>query len=213
MSRNLYEILALGGRYFFAGLMVLIVLRAWRITIVDSRRAGSLRRMSPETGISGELVVVAGDEKARRGMKYPVIREGMIGSSRRADIRIRHSSVRRRHAYFQLTRDGLQLRTHAGAPLRDGRGRPVREITLPDGAEFSVGRVRLLLVLTEAPEPAQRQTRRRPERRGPRRGGAEDDLFGEDAFPEDPARREPEKRLGRPIDVDEYFETDDGEQW
>ena len=116
MSRNLYEILALGGRYFFAGLMVLIVLRAWRITIVDSRRAALLRRMNPETGISGELVVTRGGEKARQGMRYPVIREGMIGSSRRADIRIRHSSVRRRHAYFQLTRDGLQLRTHAGAP-------------------------------------------------------------------------------------------------
>ena len=213
LGRNLYEIAALAGRYVFAGLMLLIVLRAWRITIVDSRRAGTLRRMSPETGISGELVVVSGDEKARRGMKYPVIREGMIGSSRRADIRIRHSSVRRRHAYFQLTEDGLKLRTHAGAPLRDDRGHPVRQITLPDGAEFSVGKVRLLLVLSEAPEPAQRQARRRPDRRGSQRGEA-DDLFDTGRTPrEGPARRKPERRLGRPIDVDEYFDTDDGEQW
>ena len=136
MGRSLYEILALAGRYAFAGLMLLIVLRAWRITIVDSRRAGRLRRMSPETGISGELVVVSGDEKARRGMKYPVIREGMIGSSRRADIRIRHSSVRRRHAYFQLTEEGLRIRTHAGAPMADAAGRPAHSLVLADGDEL-----------------------------------------------------------------------------
>lgn len=210
MGRSLYEILALAGRYAFAGLMLLIVLRAWRITIVDSRRAGRLRRMSPETGISGELVVVSGDEKARRGMKYPVIREGMIGTSRRADIRIRHSSVRSRHAYFQLTEDGLMLRSHAGAPLRDDRGRPVRQITLSDGAEFCVGKVRLLLVLSEAPEPARRRADRRSQPRGPRRDEPEADFFDTGRTSR---RRDPERRLGRPIDVDEYFDTDDGENW
>ena len=66
---------------------------------------------------------------------------------------MRHSSVRRRHAYFQLTEEGLFIRTHAGAPMRDGNGRPVRAVVLPDGGEFILGRVRLLLVLTEAPEP------------------------------------------------------------
>ncbi len=211
MSQNLYEIVALAARYAFAGLMVLIVLRAWRITLVDSRRAATLRHLSPSTGISGELVVLEGDEKARRGMKYPVIKEGMIGTSRRADIRVRHSSVRRRHAYFQLTEDGLFVRTHAGAPMRDGDGRPVRALTLSDGGEFSLGRVRLLLVLTEAPEPAA------PHRHGHR--GEHDD--GEDYADELPAsddpfdaqpvlRRTSEKRLGRPIDVDEYFDVDDG---
>lgn len=161
MNQNLYEIVALALRYVFAGLMLLIVLRAWRITLIDSQRAGRLRRISPQTGLSGELMVLEGDEKARRGMKYPVIREGMLGSSRRADIRIRHSSVRRRHAYFQLTEDGLYVRTHAGAPMRDGDGQPARALTLSDGSAFSVGRVLLLLVLTEAPEPASPHHRER----------------------------------------------------
>ena len=53
MSEGLYELIALAARYVFAALMVLIVLRAWRITIIDSRRAGMLRRMSPQTGLSG----------------------------------------------------------------------------------------------------------------------------------------------------------------
>ena len=150
MTQGIYEIIALGARYAFAALMVLIVARAWRITVIDSRRAETLRRVSPETGISGELVVMEGSEQARRGMKYPVIREGLIGSSRRADIRIRHSSVRRRHAYFQLTPEGLMVRGHAGAPLYDRRGKAVKSLVLKDGGVLSVGEVRLMLVLTES---------------------------------------------------------------
>ena len=153
MSQSLYELVALGARYVFAGLMLLIVLRAWRITLIDSRRAGRLRRISPQTGLSGELMVLEGDEKARRGMRYPVIREGMIGSSRRSDIRIRHSSIRRKHAYFQLTEQGLTIQARPGAVMRDETGRPAGTLTLPDGGEFSLGRVRLLLVLTDGTAP------------------------------------------------------------
>ena len=157
MSQNLYELIALGARYVFAALMVLIVLRAWRITIVDSRRAATLRRVSPQTGISGELIVLDGEGKARRGMKYPVIREGMIGSSRRADIRIRHPSIRGRHAWFQLTEDGLSVHARTGAPMQDGDGMPARSLVLPDGGLFALGDIDLLLVLTAAPEPAARR--------------------------------------------------------
>ena len=150
MSEGLYELVALGARYVFAALMVLIVLRAWRITIIDSRRAGLLRRMSPQTGLSGELLVLDGEGSARRGMRYPVIREGMIGSSRRSDIRIRHGSIRRKHAYFQLTAEGLLIQARPDAAMRDAAGRPAGTLMLTDGAEFSLGRVRLLLVLTDA---------------------------------------------------------------
>ena len=143
MTQSVYELIALGARYAFAALMVLIVARAWRITLVDSHRAQTLRRLSPETGLSGELVVTEGDGQVRRGMKYPVIREGLLGSARRADIRIRHGSIRRRHAYFQLTPEGLSLRSHGGAPMRDPRGRPAREMVLRDGDRFAVGRVRI----------------------------------------------------------------------
>ena len=154
MDQGIYEIVALGARYLFTALMALIVARAWRNTIIDSRRAQTLRRLSPETGISGELLVMDGDEQARRGMKYPLIREGLMGSARRADVRIRHSSVRRRHAWFQLTPEGLGVRAHAGAPLRDRHGRPARSLLLRDGDLFTVGRVRLMLVLSDSAHAA-----------------------------------------------------------
>lgn len=167
MSASAYELLSLAMRYVFAGLMLLIVLRAWRLTAIDSARAKKLRRLSPETGIIGEMLVIDGGEKARPGMKYPVTLEGVIGSGKRADIRIRHGSVRRRHGYFTMTDDGLFIRGHAGARIGAG-GKWVREATLKDGEEFRVGRVVLMLVLTgadEAPEEISRRVlRRRPQR-------------------------------------------------
>ena len=148
MSVDAFELLALTMRYIFAGLMVLIVLRAARGALVDSRRAARLRRLSPMTGISGELVVLDPLPKLPRGRRFPVIREGMIGSSRRADVRIREKSVRRRHLLFQLTEAGLHIRTHAGTRLRDALGEPARELMLLDGDSFYVGGVHLMLVLS-----------------------------------------------------------------
>lgn len=162
MSADAYELLALTMRYVFAALMLLIVLRAARGAIADSRRAAKLRRLSPMTGICGELVVLDPLPKLPRGMRYPVIREGMIGTSRRADVRIRNNTVRRRHLLFQLTESGLHLRTHAGARMRDAQGEPVRELMLLDGDSFYIGNVHLLLVLSvpelaRQPHPAPSQ--------------------------------------------------------
>lgn len=183
MSHEAYELIAQTARYIFAALMLLIVIRAGRNTLIDSRRAAKLRRLSPMTGLIGEMVVLEGDERARKGMRYPVIREGAIGSSRSADIRIRHSSIRRRHAIFQMTEDGLHIRGHAGTRIRNARGELVREITLADGANFGIGRVHLLLVLSEA--TATEEIRLVPKR--PRI--SDEDLFdvdeADETFPDD----------------------------
>ena len=164
VSVNAYELLSLAMRYVFAGLMVLIVIRAWRITFIDNRRANKLRRLSPDTGIIGEMMVVNGSEKARPGMHYPVTLEGSIGSARRSDIRIRHSSVKGRHAIYQMTDEGLFVRGHAHARIRDGHGRLARQLVLHDGEILRVGEVALMLVLSEAdqaPEEIHRSIRRR----------------------------------------------------
>jgi len=183
MSANAYEILALGMRYVFAGLMVLIVLRAWRISLVDSRRATKLRRLSPDTGIIGEMLVVNGSERARPGMRYPVTLEGTIGSARRTDIRVRHSTVRARHAFYQMTEEGLFVRGHAHARIRDKFGRSARELMLQDGDILRVGDVALMLVLTDGgnePEEMNRRIRRRMrmQREMPdSEGGFDDSIF------------------------------------
>jgi len=215
MSANAYELLSLAMRYVFAGLMVLIVLRAWRISIVDSRRATKLRRLSPNTGIIGEMLVVDGSERSRPGMHYPVTLEGTIGSSRRADIRLRHSSVRSRHAIYQMTEEGLFVRSHASARIRDGFGRSVRELILEDGQILRVGQVSLMLVLTDAggePEEMNRRVLRR--RRHEVRSMHEDGDFDDGIF--EPRMPEPEADdlfMSNPASTfssaDEYDEFDD----
>ena len=175
MSANAYELLALAMRYVFAGLMLLIVVRAWRISVVDSRRAARLRMLSPETGIIGELLGVNGGARAKPGMRYSVTLEGSIGSGRRADIRVRHSTVRSRHAIYQMTDEGLFVRGHASARIRDGHGRVVRELVLRDGEILRVGDVALMLVLTEADSAPEEINRRVLRRRGEHRRAGEDD--------------------------------------
>ena len=187
MSQEAYELAALTMRYAFTALMLLIVWRACRGALIDSRRAAKLRQLSPMTGVCGELVALEADERLRRGMRFPVIREGAIGSARRSDVRIRHSSVRRRHAFFQLADDGLHVRSHAGARLRDGDGRLVRELVLTDGGELTVGRVRLLLVLSVPDAPRRAYTHHEDERK-PARRSDDDFVFPDDAeydFPDD----------------------------
>ena len=187
MSTNAYELLALAMRYAFAGLIVLIVARAWYGASVDSQRATKLRRLSPDTGIIGELLVTDGGERAKPGMRYPVTLEGTIGASRRADIRIRHSSVRRRHAIYQRTEEGLFVRGHASIRVGDGAGRFARELLLQDGDHLQVGKVTLMLVLFNGGSPDADRLRRKV-RRLPSRGNhpaafpdarksAVDDLF------------------------------------
>lgn len=192
MSANAYEILALAMRYVFAGLMVLIVLRAWRISMVDSRRAAKLRRLSPDTGIIGEMLVVNGSERARPGMHYPVTLEGTIGSNRRADIRVRHSTVRGRHAIYQMTDEGLFVRGHANARIRDKFGRGARELMLQDGDILRVGDVALMLVLTDGGSEPEEMNRRVLRRRMRSRNEMPDDEGFDDGIFETFEHFEPE---------------------
>ena len=150
MSGSLYELCAIAARYLFAALMVLIVARAWKITLVDARRAATLRRMSPETGICGEFLILTGSGKVREGMRFPVIREGMIGSSAKSDVRLRANGVHCTHSYFQLTPEGLHIRDHASARIFNARGETKREMYLGDGAKITVGSVEMMLILTVA---------------------------------------------------------------
>ena len=201
VSDGLYEILALAARYFFAGLFLLIVLRAWRVTVRDARRARKLRRLSPQTGLSGELVVLEGEGRARRGMRYPVIREGTLGSARSADVRVRHPSVRPRHARFELTEEGLSLTAAPGAKLLDGEGERARKLLLRDGDCFTAGSVTLTLVLIDATGRSGDYAGREDElfnapiSRPPR--GGEPREAGEDApYPGD---KRPRSRAPRPV--------------
>lgn len=148
MNAEFYSIAALLARYVFAGIMALIVLSALGGTLSDSRRAARLRRLLPQTGQGGTLQILKGSgRRARTGMTYTVIREGRIGRSRLSDVRIQDRSIERRHAYFSLTPEGLEVRAHGGAPMYDRMGYSRSEMLLKDGDRFRLGDVSLMLVL------------------------------------------------------------------
>ena len=166
MPESLYEIMAYVMRYVFAALMVLVILpRATKTVLKDLHKTRRLRRMMPDTGVIGEFLVTAGRGWARTGMRYPIIREGRIGRSSKADVCIHHRSVYRRHADFEWDRDThtLQIKCIAFAKVRsiydDGF---CARMVLHDGDEFAIGDVHLQLVLSEAFEEP--PTRRRPKR-------------------------------------------------
>ena len=141
MNSDLYELLALAARYFFAGLMCVIVLRALQITVKDARRAAILRSAAPEADLVGEFTVLEGK---LQGRSYSVIREGMIGKSPKADIRLKAKGIRKRHAYFEMTPKGLSVRAAGGVHI-EGQ----KSVLLKDGDTLYLGSLRLMLILYE----------------------------------------------------------------
>ena len=149
MRTELYSIAALGMRYVFCGLALVIVFRAWRITVVDNRRARILRMIMPEVASVGEFIASGGIVGKQR-IRYLIPREGIIGASGGADISIRHPNVHRKHAFFELREGGLLIR-----PLRDSRitlenGTNIQQLILRDGDTVMLGQLKLTLVLFDA---------------------------------------------------------------
>ena len=113
MSAEVYEILALFMRYVFALIGALIVFRSFMWLRKDARAYKKEMQTLPDAGLIGEMVDLD------TGNAQPLPREGVIGSSRECDIRVKGDYVLRRHARFEFeegkglkiipTRRGLTL--------------------------------------------------------------------------------------------------------
>ncbi len=108
MAAEWYELLSLLMRYVFAALGAVIVWRVYRWIRRDARQYDKDMRRLPDAGLVGEMVDLDSGEA------YPLPREGMIGSSRGCDIRVKRRDVFGRHATF-IFEDGRGLRV---APYR-----------------------------------------------------------------------------------------------
>lgn len=150
MSSDTYELLALAARYWFVALAVIVVFRAWRCTVLDNRHAKVLRDWTPDTGCVGELIVISGGGRARKGARFPVPKEGLVGSGRRADVRVVQGSVWKRHARLDERQGGILLTAVKGAPMALEDGELSRQIFLRDGDRFYLGTVLMTLVLYDA---------------------------------------------------------------
>lgn len=146
MRSDWYTLLSMGMRYWFAAIAAIIVFRAWRATVRDTRRARVLRSWAPDTGAIGEIVITTGGNGVRKGSRIPVPKEGLLGSSRRSDLRLRHPAVRRYHAHIEQRENGLLMETIGRAEIWLG-GRTGKKILVRDGDRFEIGPLSMMLVL------------------------------------------------------------------
>ena len=212
MNSDLYALIALAARYWFVALIAVLLFRGWRMTVADNRRAKLLREWMGQTGCVGELIANPG---AKRHASYPIPREGVLGSARNADVRIRHRDVRRAHAHFELREGGLLLKPLGRAELKVGAGFTGEAVFLQDGDVLTIGRLHLMLVLFDAPMEEEEETDEWFEV-GPEAAPAEEDeeWFGDQSararrMPEgeDPFEAPPAAGRGRriPVSLDGQF--------
>lgn len=101
LSAPVYELIAMGLRYWLVFLAVVIIWRAVRLMQKDNRLYRRTLQQLPDAGLVGELV------ELETGKAFPLPREGMIGSGRASDIRLQG-----------LQRRALEIVFRAGYGLR-----------------------------------------------------------------------------------------------
>lgn len=110
MPSEIYEVIAQGARYWFLFLMVLIVWRSFRWYRRDKRQAKKRRRLLPDAGYVGEMVVLEGGGVLKRGEALAVPCEGTLGSLRSNDLCVPVEKVSKRHLWFRFDEDeGLRI--------------------------------------------------------------------------------------------------------
>ena len=92
MSEGLYQLLALAARALFLALAALTALRAFLSLLRQHRARRKLLKQLPDAGMVGEMRDIESDRS------YPLPREGLLGSGRGCDIRLK--GLRRRHMTF-----------------------------------------------------------------------------------------------------------------
>ena len=147
MNEQAFELTSLAMRYWFALLMLLAVLCALRLALIDRRRARCERQAAPNMEYIGELLVVTGAGSVRRGARYAIRRDIVIGRRRKCDVCLADRSVFPLHARGELRAGGMLIGAIGRAPV-SLRGNPLKsEILVRDGALFTIGAITLQLTL------------------------------------------------------------------
>ncbi len=149
MSTETYELLAQGASIWFVILAVIIVFKSWKNSLDDNRAERDLRAWSGESGCVGEFVVlddgVRNIKRSIKGKRLQIPGEGLIGTSRVADIRISHSDVRRKHIRYTYQGGELHLKLCKNANA-ECPASPDGTLVLRDGDRLIIGKLVLLTV-------------------------------------------------------------------
>lgn len=141
MPQNIYQILSLACRYWFAFLGVLIVWRSFSWLRKDRRMTHKRLKTLPDAGLIGELVVLQGSDELPEGTSLPLPCEGTLGCLRTCDVVVPVSGVAKQHADFTfISGQGVAFFPRPGCPCmvdgqmlhgrRDARQFPMRHNSL-----------------------------------------------------------------------------------
>lgn len=164
VTAEVYEVLSLALRYFFAIFAVFLGLRGLLLTLADRREEKERLRHLPGAGTVGELVVISGGRTLAADTWFPVPREGVLGSLRSCDLVVDCRGVAGHHLDFSW-RDGVGLLlsprggrqvTVNDQPL-DARTDP-ESLPLTHGAILRVGDATLRFLVFAALNPSGAQT-------------------------------------------------------
>ena len=108
MPDNIYEIISLGARYWFAFLGLLIVWRSFSWLRKDRRAKHRRLKHLPDAGMIGEMVVLQGSDDLPEGTAIPVPRAGVLGFLRTCDVVVPVDGVAGKHIDFSF-QDGKGL--------------------------------------------------------------------------------------------------------
>lgn len=153
MPQDVYSVLALASRYWFAFLGVLIVWRSFAWLRKDRRITHRRLKTLPDAGMIGELVVLQGTDDLPEDSFLPVPREGTLGYLRTCDVVVPASGVARHHLDFTfISGQGLRMNPRPGCfcmvdgELIDSR-RAAAQFPMRHGSLLTVGDVILKLRL------------------------------------------------------------------
>ena len=163
MPQDIYTILALASRYWFAFLGVLIVWRSFSWLRKDRRLKHKRLKTLPDAGMIGELVVLQGSDDLPEDSFLPVPREGTLGYLRTCDVVVPINGVARQHLDFMFADgQGLIVQPRRGCScMVDGElivdRRAARAFPMRHNSLLSIGDAILKLRLfagLDAPYPA-----------------------------------------------------------
>lgn len=153
MNSQIYEVAALGARYWFVLLGVLIVLRAFFWLFRDRHAKHERLRSLPDAGMIGEMVVLDETDDFPENTLLPIPREGTIGAGRSCDLCLPVHGVSDLHLRFLYREgDGLLLFPARGQTILVN-DRPMThrnksaDFGMHHGDVLTVGNIRLMLRL------------------------------------------------------------------
>ena len=148
MNGNIYESCALVLRYGFVILGLFIALRSAYMTLIDGRRAKSIRTKEAETGVLAHFSV-SGERVAKE--KIPLYKEGTVGSGRSADVRIAGAGLEKRHFHYEITDGAIEITPLDGAVII-AEGEEISDFAaFRPGGVFTCGRAQLKYVVNRIP--------------------------------------------------------------